>query len=119
MKVNLIKYYFLVLMSLPVVVLASGGTDTDVISSLYVSGSWTMVALPKLANAEKGSKNNPDSCESTSYYATVPSEPNYNAIHSTLMAAQMSGKKVFFWVNGCGGQGGNYPRIVSVWLQSN
>lgn len=53
------------LMSLPVVVLASGGTDTDVISSLYVSSSWAMVALPKLANAEKGSKNNPDSCEST------------------------------------------------------
>ncbi len=111
--------FLLILISLPSLAQASGGTDSDVISSLYVSGEWTMVMLPNLANAEKGSKNNPDSCDSTSYYAIVPTDANYNAMHSTLMAAQMSGKKVMFWVNGCGGQSGRHPKIVSVWLQSN
>lgn len=97
---------------------SSGGTDKGVITSMYVNNGWTMVSVPDLHTTIKSSKNNPDSCTSNSYYAIIPSNPNYTTIHATLMAAQMAGKQVHFWVNGCSGQNGDYPKIVSVWVTS-
>lgn len=88
---------------------ASGTTATGHIKNVYVNNGWTMVHAPDITD-------NPDSCNSTSYYAIKPNEPNYNAMHGTLLAAFMANKKVRFWVSGCGGQNNGFPKIVSVWV---
>ncbi|KZN39365.1 hypothetical protein [Pseudoalteromonas luteoviolacea] len=89
--------------------LAGGNTTTGTISSVYVNNSWTMVHAPDITG-------NPDNCAGTSHYAIVPSHPNYETMHETLMAAKLSNSKVRFWVQGCSGQNSKYPRIVSIWL---
>ena len=88
---------------------ASGVTAVGEISNIYVNNSWTMVHLPTVSD-------NPDNCSSTGYYAIVPSDSNYEALHSTLLAAHFANKRVKFWVNGCGGQNGSHPKITSVWV---
>jgi hypothetical protein len=92
--------------------IASGSTASGVIERIYVNAGWTQVRVPAIDNAQ----NNPDGCAKTYYFAIHPSDANYSAFHSTILAAQMSGKKVSFWVNGCGGQNSEYPRVTSVWL---
>jgi hypothetical protein len=88
---------------------AGGSTKLGVIDHIYVNNTWTMVDVT-------GVSDNPDGCNSTAYYAVVPSDANYQTIHSTLMAAQLAGKKVKFYVSGCSGQGNKYPKITSVWM---
>lgn len=112
------KYLILSALLFSSFVNASGGTGSGVITSMYVNNGWTMVHVPDLISTEMGSKNNPDSCASNYYFAIMPTDQNYSTIHATLMAAQMAGKKVKFWVNGCKGQNNSYPHIVSVWIIS-
>ncbi|KID56977.1 hypothetical protein JF50_13995 [Pseudoalteromonas luteoviolacea] len=97
---------------------AGGSTESGKISQMYVNAGWTMVHLPNLVTTEKGTKNNPDSCENNHWYALEPSDQNYTTLHSTLMTAQISEKSVHFWVSGCGGQDGKYPKITSIWLNT-
>ncbi|WP_444890836.1 hypothetical protein [Microbulbifer sp. DLAB2-AA] len=114
------KYLLFFSLLLPSLAFSAGGsTDTGVIEVMYVNGGWTMVRLPALDGAQPGSKNNPDSCPNSSYYALQPDTANYEALHSTLLAAQLANKKVNFWVSGCGGQSNQYPKISSVYLYSN
>ncbi|WP_196161754.1 hypothetical protein [Reinekea sp. G2M2-21] len=104
------KYIGIILVSLfSTFAVASGSTASGKIEHLYLNNTWTMVSV-------SGISENPDSCESTAYYAIIPSDSNYSALHSTLMAAQLAGKTVKFWVNGCSGQGNKHPKIVSVWM---
>lgn len=88
---------------------AGGGTSQGEIAHIYVNNHWTMVHAPSI-------KDNPDSCQSTSYYAINPADKNYQTLHSTLLAAQLANRKVRFWLSGCGGQNGNHPKIISVWV---
>jgi hypothetical protein len=81
------------------------------ITQTYTSGSWTMVSV-------MGTAKNPDSCVSSSHYALNVSDSNYEGILSSILAAQMGQKSVRFWLSGCSGQSGNYPRIVSVQMNS-
>lgn len=90
---------------------AGGGTAWGKIKLTYVNHGWTMVDVD-------GISDNPDGCESTTYYAMRPSDANYEVLHSTLMAAQLANKRVRFWVSGCSGQGSRFPKIVSVWVHT-
>lgn len=89
---------------------AGGMTGWGKISLLYVNGSWTDVAIQSVTD-------NPDGCPSAAYYALVPSDPNYSALHATLMAAQVSGKDVSLYVSGCA-TSNNYPHILSVVMRT-
>lgn len=103
------------------IALASGGTLHGKIEKLYVNNTWTMVHVPSLIDTNEQSQvtqNNPDGCVSISYYAIVPEDQNYSALHSTLLAAYFSGKDVSFYVAGCGGQNGAHPKIISVWVHN-
>ena len=96
---------------LPLCVHASGGgTAWGQITEAYINQGWTMVRV-------NGVSDNPDSCPSTAYYALSPDDPNYQALHSTLMTAQIAGRDVRFWVYQCGGQSMTYPHIISVWVR--
>ncbi|GAB1624093.1 hypothetical protein AAOGI_41430 [Agarivorans albus] len=106
------KKLFLMLTLLPALVNASGITSVGKIAHIYVNNGWTMVHLTDVST-------NPDSCESASYYAIKPSDANYSSLHATLLAAQVAGKRVKFWVNGCSGQGNKHPKIVSVFMYSD
>lgn len=85
---------------------AAGTTGWGKISILYVNNYWTDVALQSVTD-------NPDNCPSAAYYALVPTDANYSALHATLMAAQAAGKDVSFYVSGCA-TSNNYPHILSV-----
>lgn len=73
-----------------------------------------MVSVPDLVDIEP---NNPDGCDSNFYYAITPGDPNYEAMHATLLAAYFSGKQTRFWVSGCGGQNGLSPKIISIFVR--
>ncbi|RYV04100.1 hypothetical protein SOPP22_01480 [Shewanella sp. OPT22] len=103
------QLYIFLLAAFSLTAFASGITATGKIDHMYVNNEWSMVHLT-------GVQSNPDNCQSTAYYAIRPGEKNYEVLHSTLLAAHLSGKSVKFWVNGCGGQNNQYPRIVSVWM---
>ncbi|MCG7534513.1 hypothetical protein [Pseudoalteromonas sp. OOF1S-7] len=94
-------------------VLAGGNTTQGEIDTLYVNNYWTQVHSSSITG-------NPDSCggntSTPSYYAIVPTHPNYEALHSTLLAAKFAGKRVKFYVSGCSGQNNQYPRITSIWV---
>lgn len=99
-------------------VMSGGTTGAGEISNIYVNNGWTMVSIPDLIDpsAENQALNNPDGCTNNGYYAIVPTDSNYSALHATLMAAHFASKRVKFWVNGCGGQNGNHPKISSIWV---
>jgi len=109
--------YFFFVMSFTMPTIASGGTAKGKITRIYVNNEWTMVLVPELLEASN-ELSNPDGCDSKSYYAIEPDDSNYNALHSTLLAAYLSGKEVNFWVSGCGGQNGKHPKIISVWVNN-
>ncbi|MCG7563265.1 MULTISPECIES: hypothetical protein [Pseudoalteromonas] len=90
-------------------VYAGAQTSLGQIQTIYVNNSWTMVHGSSITG-------NPDGCSNPEYYAIVPSHPNYNAMHATLLAAKFAGKKVRFWVSGCSGQNNRHPRIHSIWV---
>jgi hypothetical protein len=77
------------------------------IDHIYINYGWVMVRVPQMTG-------NPDGCGSTHYYALMPSDPNYTVMHGALLAAQLAGREVKFWVNGCAGQFGKFPHIESV-----
>ncbi|BBM03929.1 hypothetical protein [Microbulbifer sp. GL-2] len=107
------------MMTMTVWAAGSGLVGPATIKTMYVNGGWTQVRAPELdASNHPGEEAayNPSGCEKTYYFAIHPTDDNYAAIHSTLLSAQMTGKKVSFWLDGCGGQDGAYPRIRSVWL---
>ena len=91
---------------------AGASTGIGMISQYYVHAEWTMVRVDSLTD-------NPDGCYSTEYYAIEPSQPNYSALNAALLSAQMAGKRVKFWVDGCGGQGAKYPFIRSVFTYTD
>lgn len=91
---------------------ASGGTNWGKITETYVHQGWTMVKV-------EGVTDNPDECESLTYYALNPSQPSYEFLHSTLLTAMISSRKVRFWVDGCSGQHSKYPHIKSVFVGGN
>ncbi len=95
---------------------AGGSTGYSEIQEMYTNNNWTMVIVPGIRD-HNTIDGNPDKCESKSYYAIMPEDKNYEALHSVLMAAQMSGKSVRFYVGGCSGQNGMFPHIVSIWLK--
>ncbi|KAF7787854.1 hypothetical protein PRUB_a2362 [Pseudoalteromonas rubra] len=91
-------------------VYAAGATSIGKIDIMYVNNGWTMVHGEKI-------KGNPSNCSDSTYYAIVPSHPNYDALHSTLLAAKLAGTNVNFYVSGCSGQNNKYPRITSIWVR--
>lgn len=82
-------------------------SQTGTITLTYTYGDWTMVKMT-------GTPVNPDSCSSTEYYAIPSADKNYDAIFSSILAAQIAKKNVRFWIGGCDGQYGYYPKIVSI-----
>lgn len=48
---------------------------------------------------------NPDTCANTSTIDLSCNHQAYETIVSMVLAAKISGKKVNFWVDGCGGDG--------------
>lgn len=102
-------FCFIICLVLSSATLAGGSTAYGKITHMYVNTNWTMVMVT-------GISENPDECAHTDYYSINPVDKNYNALHSTLMAAHMSGKSVRFYVSGCSGQSGDYPHIISVWV---
>ena len=90
-------------------VYAGGSTNYGEITELYVNNNWTMVRV-------QGVTANPDSCSGSGYYALNPADKNYEILHSTLLTAQIAGRKVKFYLSGCSGQSQKYPHIISVWL---
>lgn len=83
---------------------AGAQTAFSTISTLYVNNTFTYAGMTLLTD-------NPDSYPSTGYYAIIPSDQNYAALHSTLMAAQASNKSTAFYVSGCAN---GYPHILSI-----
>ena len=106
-----IKLFQLLLLTSAFNACASGFSQWGTIEQTYTSGSWTMVNV-------SGVDINPDNCEASHYYAINTSDPNYQAILSSLLAAQMAQKNVRFWLSGCGGQDGKYPKLTSSQLNS-
>ncbi len=101
------KYFLLFLLFFSSFSLAGEGTKQSLISKVYVASYWAMVRVPDISA-------NPGNCRNTSYYAINPDDRNYESLHSLLLAAYVAGKEVSFWVHGCGGQGNNHPKIISV-----
>lgn len=91
---------------------ASGGTSWGKITETYVHQGWTMVKV-------NGVTENPDNCASVIYYALHPSQESYEYLHSTLLSAMISNRRVRFWVDGCKGQHNHYPNIRSVFVSAN
>ena len=77
------------------------------VTESYTSSAWTMVKL-------SGAMVNAEGCPKTGYYAINSGSSNYDAILSSILAAQMAKKTVRFWLAGCAGQQGEYPKIVSI-----
>ncbi len=50
-------------------------------------------------------------CSSSVAFLDGDSNPNYKEIISTLLAAKMADREVNIRVDGCGGNGNNYPLI--------
>jgi hypothetical protein len=92
-------------------VFAADFSNWGTITQTYTSNSWTMVTVT-------GDPKNPDACASSSLYALNVADTNYEGMLSTILAAQMGQKSVRFWLSGCSGQSGSYPRIVSVQMNS-
>lgn len=91
----------------PIIALAGGMTQPGEIAEVYVNANWVMARM-------NGVTDNPDACPSTTYYSLVPGQANYSVLSASLMSAQMTKKRVKFWVSGCGGQGDQYPNIQSI-----
>jgi len=85
-------------------------TARGTISQLYIYAGDVHVMVT-------GVEDN-DGCESTHYYALKPTTTGFEQMYSALLAAQMSNKKVKFWISGCGGQFDKYPNIISVWVDT-
>ena len=106
------KRYFLVLSwFLANTVLATGFSQWGTINQTYTTGSWTMVAL-------SGNDENPDDCPADYYYAIATTDANYEAILSSILAAQMAQKQVRFWLAGCSGGDNKFPKITSIQLNT-
>lgn len=86
-------------------------TPKGKITRTYTSGGWTMLAIDTQPTNTFG-------CDKGNWYATNTGDPNYQTIVSSILAAQMAQKSVSFWVGGCGGQAGSYPKIESVIVES-
>lgn len=54
---------------------------------------------------------NPDGCQSSSYFALDTGSPNFKELYATVIAAHVSGSTVTLNYDGCFGQ---YPRVNSV-----
>lgn len=87
----------------------AGWSQQGVISETYTSGGWTMVYIP-------GAAHNPAACAGTSHYAVNTSAANYRGLLASILAAQLAGRQVVFYVDDttCGGQSTRYPMIASV-----
>lgn len=98
-------------LSLTAVPACADWTAFGPVTETYTHGAWTQVALA--VNLE-----NPEACPLTSYYAIDATAANYKGILATILSAQLSGRKVRFYIGGgCVGQGAAYPRIISVVMQ--
>ena len=107
------KWFATVIMVLSSVVYAEAGEFSifGEITEVYTGADWTMVRY-------SGSAKNPSGCEGTAYYSLNLSHANYEGVLSSILAAQMAKKKVRFWLSGCGGQNGKYPKIMSIQVKS-
>lgn len=86
-------------------------TTKSAIDATYIWHDWLHVHLTE-------SQTNTENCVSTHYYAIHKDDDNYASKVSMILAAQMSGKSIQFWVNGCGGQSSEYVRVENIWVLS-
>lgn len=88
--------------------LAGGFTPVGEITNLYVSSTFVNVKL-------SGESYSPDNCTvKNGWYGLSVEDSNYQAMYSLILAAHYSGDRVKFYVAGCSGQSGSYPRIISI-----
>ncbi|QTL35762.1 hypothetical protein [Pseudoalteromonas viridis] len=87
------------------------------IDSLYVGNYWTQVHISR-GTLAIDTNHCGDKSKTPAYFAINTTHPNYNVLHSTLMAAQFANKTVKLFVDGddCAGQNNNYPRITHIWV---
>ncbi|RZM72367.1 hypothetical protein C3B51_22060, partial [Pseudoalteromonas rubra] len=90
-------------------------TEGGKIDSLNVGNYWTQVHING-GNLKVNKNICGNKSETPQFFAIEPSHPNYETLHSTLLAAQLGNKTVKLLTNGCAGQNGNYPRIVGIWV---
>lgn len=86
-------------------------TPKGVITETYTSGGWTMLHIDNQSTNTFG-------CSLSGWYAINTTDNNYTGLLSNILAAQMAGKQVTFYVSGCGGQAGQYPKIESIIVYS-
>lgn len=92
---------------------SSPGTTGDTIKRIYNHANFLQVQLTT-------HNQNPDSCPSATYFG-LPKPPDidtdqYDQFFSMLLAAELSGAKVRFWLSGCSGQNDQYPKITSIMI---
>lgn len=87
--------------------IAGQQTPSGFVTRTYTSTAWTMIQISSQGSSSYG-------CAKANYYAINTSSENYSAMLASVLAAQMAQKNVNFWVSGCGGQAGEYPKIESV-----
>lgn len=102
---------FFILIVFSNISLAGSATPSGKILQTYTHGYWTMVKIDSQSTNSYG-------CEKPYWYGINHEDKNYDGLLSSLLAAQMAGKTVSFWVAGCGGQGNEYPKIVSITIKS-
>ena len=102
---------FLLTLSVSTICCAGELTPEGIITKTYTSGGWTMLQINNQSSNNFG-------CDKSTWYAIDNSDSNYSGFLSSILAAQMSGKKVSFYVSGCGGQAGQYPNIETIMINS-
>ncbi|WP_157234621.1 hypothetical protein WKI13_11540 [Teredinibacter turnerae] len=110
MEMRKISAILIALLSTNLVEAGEATTQGKIIAS-YTSGAWTMVRIDSQSTKTFG-------CEKPNWYAINSGDSNYQTIVSSILAAQMAQKEVSFWVSGCGGQAGSYPKIESIVINS-
>ena len=94
----------------------SSTSEGDLIERIYYNANFTHVRL----SAHNVNRSNCNGGASTASYFSldINNTATYDQMYSMLLAAQLSGAKVRFWLSGCSGQGGKYPKITSIILDT-
>lgn len=82
------------------------------IGDIAAGSSWVRYALINTGAPH----DNPDNCTRTGHYVLEKSNPNFEGMHSLILYAMASGKKIRFYMDGCFDLGNTYPKIKNMWV---